>query len=128
MGWPWSGRGGERRKWPRTECRSAATLRFKKFLISGQVLDIGCGGCLFQPARPLLFAESGATLAIGSARLPVRVLRKGARGQHLCFEQPLPTQADVVATLHFQYVPTEDPAAADWLPSLARRRPPGGNA
>ncbi|GEM_PF-4595924 len=86
--WFWK-RKSDRRRWVRTTCRTAALLTAGRSTLSGAVVDISRGGCLFKPMRPPLFVEPGGTLTVLGARLPVRLLCLGRQGQQLCFTRML---------------------------------------
>jgi hypothetical protein len=53
--------------------------------LPGLVLDLGRGGCLFQPARTPLFLERGGMLSLGGARLVVQLVGQDRGGHHLSF-------------------------------------------
>lgn len=130
MVWFWK-KFTDQRKWRRTLCRAAATLTYGRAVVPGAVIDLSRGGCLFQPSTPLLFTERVATLVVGGARMGVRLLRRGDRGQHLCFDMPLsPSQHDdILDTIDRERRGLDgDADAANWLAAKDRRRPPGRNA
>lgn len=130
MPWFWS-RPADQRKWRRTACRGTAVMVFGKTSVPGAVIDLGRGGCLFQPATPPLFLDRQATLTLAGEQLGVRLVRRSRRGQHLCFALPLEEQQhddilDAISRERRGIIADAD--AADWLAAKGRRRPPGRNS